>query len=90
MSTEKSEKEKQSPHAEPFHFDDWIREGMSGFKTVFDETWEKRDQAKVDMSDFKHHVRNIQREQLLAVRSIIDTALDFIDKKEDKKDDKKA
>jgi hypothetical protein len=41
--------------------------------------WKKED---FDTTNFRAHLRNASKEQLLAVRSLIDSAIEFIDKQE--------
>ncbi len=66
-----------------FDFEAWIKEGMDGFKQTVDGQMKG-----FDVSSFKEHLRNAQKEQLLAMRSLLDSAIDFFDKDDD--DTKKA
>jgi len=63
-----------------FVFEDWLREGVEGvcnqmkFKT-----------EKLDTSEFESHMRSAVKEQLLAMRSLVDSVIDYVDKKEEAK-----
>jgi hypothetical protein len=63
-----------------FDFEEWLRDGMKGFRSTV-----KGEIKGFDMSEFKQHVRNAQKEQLLAMRSLLDKAIDYLDKDPDKK-----
>ena len=63
-----------------FVFEDWLRESIEGF---YDEVQEAKKQFEAE--NIRHHLRNASREQLLALRTVIDSAIDFIDKQEAKK-----
>lgn len=73
----------KADHSGPFKefvFEDWLREGFEGFCE------EVKDAKKqFDPENFRQHLRKASREQLLAMRTIIDNAIDFIDKQEAKK-----
>ena len=58
-----------------FDFEAWLKDGMKGFKQTVEG-----EMGDFDLSEFKSHVRNAQKEQLLAVRSLLDKAIDFLDK----------
>jgi len=60
--------------AKAFDFEEWLKDGMKGFKQTVE------DEIDFDLSDFKKHVKKAQKEQLLAVRSLLDKAIDFLDK----------
>lgn len=75
---------KQYEHepVEEFVFEDWLRDGLKGVR----EKVERRVSGKskgFDTSEFRSHMRNARKEQLLAVRSLIDSAIDWLDKKEE-------
>jgi hypothetical protein len=63
-----------------FVFEEWLRDGVEGIR-------HKMEQKKVhfDPSNFRKHVRNAQKEQLLAIRSLIDNAIECIEKDQEKK-----
>ncbi|MCB0192454.1 MAG: hypothetical protein KDJ65_10970 [Anaerolineae bacterium] len=64
-----------------FIFTDWLKEGIEG---ICEEAKDAKEQFEVE--NIRRHLRNASKEQLLAVRSIIDNAIDFIDKQEAKKE----
>jgi hypothetical protein len=72
------------PYAEPFHVEDLFQEGIKDVCNIFEQVWNKRETIQFDTSQFQQHVRNIQREQLLAVRSLIDGALGYLDRFENR------
>jgi hypothetical protein len=73
-----ADKAKTGP-TEEFVFEDWLRDGLKGIRSKI----EKRS-GRFDASDFRTHVRNARREELLAVRSLIDNAIDWLDKQGEK------
>jgi hypothetical protein len=66
---------------EEFIFEDWLRDGIKGMR----ERLESRipEGKRFNTSEFRSHMRNAQKEQLLAVRSLLDSAIDWLDKKEE-------
>ena len=60
-----------------FDFEEWLRDGFRGMRGEF--KWKKEG---FDTAEFRAHLRNASKEQLLAVRSLIDSAIEFIDKQE--------
>ena len=62
-----------------FDFEAWLKDGVEGFKSKVEEEMEG-----FNFANFRKHVRNAQREQLLAMRSLIDSALERIEKSESK------
>ena len=58
-----------------FDFEEWLKDGMKGFRDTVEG-----EMKGFNLSEFKSHVRNAQKEQLLAMRSLIDSAIDFLDK----------
>lgn len=77
MTTKKYEHEP----VEEFVFEDWLRDGIKGFRSQF-ERRTKGEAMDFDTSEFRTHMRNAGKEQLLAVRSLIDSAIDWLDKKQ--------
>jgi hypothetical protein len=71
---EKAKADQEGPFRE-FVFEEWLRDGVNG---ICGE-WE-RNRPHVDTSEFFTHLRNAQREQLLAVRSLVDSALETLEK----------
>ena len=60
-----------------FTFEDWFREGMQGFCGQI-----KFKKGRVNTSEFESHMRNAAREQLLAVRSLVDSFIEIFDEGE--------
>lgn len=75
---EKAKADEGGPFKE-FVFEEWLRDGIEGVRSKMEEK-----KAHFDPSNFRKHLRNAQKEQLLAVRSLIDSAIDFLDKMEEK------
>ena len=67
---------------EEFVFEDWLRDGIKGVRSKFEHRM--KGEGRVDTSEFRQHMRNASKEQLLAVRSLLDSAIDWLDKKEEK------
>ena len=70
-----AEKLKTGPVKE-FVFSEWLRDGVQGMRSKIECGLEKR--GKIDTSEFRAHMRNARKEQLLAIRSLVDSALDSI------------
>jgi hypothetical protein len=70
------DKTKTEP-VEEFVFEDWLRDGLEGIRGRI----EKRT-GHFDTSDFRTHIRNARREKLLAVRSLVDSAIECLDRQE--------
>ncbi|MFN8456098.1 MAG: hypothetical protein U0401_15760 [Anaerolineae bacterium] len=68
---------------EPFEFEEWLREGLKGFRAKVESCTQPQGQRSFDTSEFRQHMRNARKEQLLAVRSLIDSAIDWLDPKEE-------
>lgn len=71
-----------------FDFEEWLRDGVEGIRGELERT-----KKSFDISDFRTHIRNAQKEQLLALRSLIDSAIESVEKREEKehsKGEKKA
>lgn len=62
-----------------FDFEEWLRDGVTGIRRKL-----KRQKREFDTSEFRNHMRNARREQLLALRSLIDSGLEFIGLEEKK------
>jgi hypothetical protein len=75
---EKAKTDQEGPFKE-FVFEEWLRDGVNGIRGE----WE-RNRPHVDTSEFFAHLRNAHREQLLAVRSLVDSALESLEKAEKK------
>ena len=61
-----------------FIFEDWLREGMEGMCNRM-----KIKKGKFNISDFETHMRNARKEQLLAMRSLVDSFITLVDDKPD-------
>jgi hypothetical protein len=63
-----------------FVFTDWVKEGAEGMRAKMEEKREKMEQrfqkrTRIDTSEFRAHMLKAREEQLLAVRSLVDSAL---------------
>jgi hypothetical protein len=58
-----------------FVFDDWLREAAKGIRGEVEGR-----RIHFDTSEFRMHMRNARKEQLLAIRSLIDSALTCLSK----------
>ena len=67
---------------EEFVFEDWLRDGIKGMREKFDNRMSGKSKA-FDTSEFRQHMRNARKEQLLAVRSLLDNAINWLDQKEE-------
>ncbi len=64
---------------EEFVFEDWLRDGLNGFRQKMEDCMPS--EAKpFDTTEFREHMRNARKEQLLAVRSLLDSAIDWLGK----------
>jgi len=61
-----------------FSFEAWLREGMQGCRRKVEQ-----DGQKFNFNEVKRHLRQAQKEQLLAVRSVIDKVIERLDDKAD-------
>jgi hypothetical protein len=62
--------------SEEFVFEDWLRDGIKGMRSQLEHCLKSEARpARFDVSEFRQHMRNARREQLLAVRSLIDSAI---------------
>lgn len=68
---------------EAFEFEDWLRDGLKGIRETIESKMNRQSQRKFDTSEFRQHMRNARKEQLLAVRSLLDSAIDWLDQKEE-------
>ena len=64
---------------EEFVFEDWLRDGIKGFRQKVESRMPGEGKS-FDTSEFRQHIRNAQKEQLMAVRSLLDSAINWIDK----------
>ena len=65
---------------EEFVFEDWLRDGIKGVRSKFEHRM--KGESRVDTSEFRQHMRAASKEQLLAMRSLLNSAIDWLDKKE--------
>jgi hypothetical protein len=68
---------------EAFVFEDWLRDGLKGIRESIQGCTKGAGQRRFDTSEFRMHMRNARKEQLLAIRSLIDSAIDCLNKKEE-------
>jgi len=78
---EKAKADEGGPFKE-FVFEEWLRDGIEGMR-------QKMEQKKThfDPSNFRKHIRNAQKEQLLAIRDLIDNAIGYVEKQEEKEEE---
>jgi len=67
--------------AKEFVFEDWLAEGMRAFKTGFRRGWGKEFLPE----EFRAHLRASRKEMFLAMRSLIDAAIERAEEKPKKK-----
>jgi hypothetical protein len=67
---------------EEFVFEDWFRDGIKGVRSKIESCMPGEGKG-LDTSEFRQHMRNARREQLLAVRSLIDSAINWLEQKEE-------
>ena len=67
---------------EEFVFEDWLRDGIKGMREKFESRMSGKSKA-FDASEFRQHMRNARKEQLLAVRSLLDNAINWLEQKEE-------
>lgn len=67
---------------EAFVFEDWLRDGIKGVREKVENRMSSKRRA-FDSSEFRQHMRNARKEQLLAVRSLLDSAINWLDQKEE-------
>ncbi len=61
-----------------FVLTEWLRDGIEG---ACDRM--KYGKEQLEPANFRRHIRNAQKEQLLAMRSMIDSALERLEKTEE-------
>lgn len=71
--------EQEGPVRE-FVFDEWLREGIEGMVNKTSKV-----KPAFDFGEFYHHIRNAQKEQLLALRSLLDKAIERLEEEEQQK-----
>jgi hypothetical protein len=65
---------------EEFVFEEWLRDGLKGVRGKFESRMAGKDKT-FNTSEFRQHMRNARREQLLAMRSLLDSAIGWLDEK---------
>jgi hypothetical protein len=68
---------------EEFVFEEWLRDGVKGMRDKFESQMTGKGRRRFDASEFRTHMRNARKEQLLAFRSLLDSAIDWLDQKEE-------
>jgi hypothetical protein len=68
---------------EEFILGDWLKEGAEGMRGKMEEKRERMEKrfqkrTRIDTSEFRAHMRQARKEQLLAIRSLVDSALECI------------
>jgi hypothetical protein len=63
-----------------FDFAEWLRDGLKGIQAEM--KGKKKEIFDFDTSEFRSHLRNASKEQLLAIRSLLDKAIETIEKQE--------
>jgi hypothetical protein len=80
----------KGPHARPFEFEGWFKDTMKGFGDFFDGPWghhhwtEKDGEWERKAAQWQHEFMKMQRQQLVFIRSMIDSAIEHLDKKAQK------
>ena len=72
---------------EEFVFTDWVKEGAEEMRTRMEKKREKMEErfqnrTRIDTSEFRKHMRKARQEQLLAIRSLVDSAIECIKSEE--------
>lgn len=67
-----------------FAFEDWLAEGIKGFRASYKKL------SPLLSEEFYQHTRAARREMLLAMRSLIDAAIESTEEKEEKPKKKAA
>jgi hypothetical protein len=71
-----ADKVKTGPVQE-FVLTDWLRDGFKGMRSTMEKKMEKRTR-QFDTAEFRAHVRNARKERLLAIRSLVDSAIEYV------------
>ncbi len=78
-----AEKKYSHEPVEEFVFEDWLRDGIKGVRSKIESRMYSEGRSRFDASEFRAHMRNARKEQLLAVRSLIDSAINWLEQKEE-------
>jgi len=71
---DKGKADQDGPFKE-FVFEEWLKDGIDGVRGKMEQR-----KAHFDPAKFRQHIRAAQKEQLLAIRSLIDSAIEWVDK----------
>jgi hypothetical protein len=68
---------------EEFVLTDWVKEGAEGMRVKMENKREKMEErfqkrTRIDTSEFRAHMRKAREERLLAIRSLVDSALECV------------
>jgi hypothetical protein len=66
-------------HAKEFDFEDWLAEGIKGFRAGCKKL------SPHLTEEFRQHTQAARREMLLAMRSLLDAAIEYTEEKPRKK-----
>ena len=66
-------------HAKEFAFEDWLAEGIKGFRGCYKKL------SPHLPEEFRQHTQSARREMLLAMRSLIDAAIESTEEKPKKR-----
>jgi hypothetical protein len=69
---------KTAPEAEEFNLEDWLEEGIQGLRRTL-----KGKRPQIFPDQFKQHTRAARKEMLMAVRSLLDQAVEEIEEEGD-------
>jgi hypothetical protein len=69
----------ESVQAKEFDFEDWLAEGIKGFRACYKKL------SPHLPEEFRQHTKAAHREMLLAMRSLIDAAIECTEEKPKKK-----
>lgn len=75
---ERARADESGPFKE-FVFEEWLRDGIEGMRHKMEQK-----KASFDPSNCRKHIRDAQKDQLLTIRSMIDKAIEHIEKYEEK------
>ena len=69
------DEEKTRTEGKEFDLEDWLEEGIEGLRRRM-----KRKRLQIFPEEFKKHTRAARKEMLLAVRSLLDQAIEEVEK----------
>lgn len=65
---------KTKPEAEEFDLEEWLDDGIQGLRRTL-----KRNRPQILPEQFKEHTRAARKEMILAVRSLLDAAIEELE-----------